>query len=438
MANLQRTRSFDHIPQRTDEPSAPIYQSRNPERDNLGDLQSVLDRLSLEGSSRNETGIDVTGNRAPPPSRNEREVRTVIETSNGHQKIEKFNGIANRMDVEDWIFRFEIIFEIGELSDHKRINKMLQNTEGEANTLLFQALKEAQQEGKSLSYEDLKRELIESFTSDFDSTYSFNKLMGLSWRPGENLLSYWMNKLKLIERADPNLSYKTKKNLLISGLPANLKIAINASILNNEPKNLSELYDLAEAMYEIYQDGGFQFEKPKKANIVTTIPTQNEPGRQRSNVDQRGIFQQEHYNQRRIPDGEQFPRPNLGRNNRWNQNNPRYNQNNPRYNQNNQGYYQNNPRYNQNDSQWNQNNPQGRETQQGGRDNQQWKQDHRGGGQNNTRWRPNRGNQDTQDQPRQRQYSRTSDGAPICYNCGGPHLQYYCPKQKSNTKQSGN
>ena len=413
---FRRTNNFEDLSTTQSEPTAPIYQPRAADRDRLAELQSILDRLSLEETSRADPNDDPIQPTNPPKNP---DVQTVIQNGNGADRIEKFDGFLNRMDVRDWLFRFELLYEIHDLPDKKKVAKLLQNTDGEANTLLFRAIREGLDDGKQLTYEDLRNILEEGFTNDFESTHCFNQLMDLKWIPGQSLRSYWNHKLELIERADPNITVKTKKHLLISGLPDNLKRDVNTALLvKDTPVNINGLFDITEALFGIHIDSGFQIFNPKRTNTtINPKPINKNP----NNFQREKVYysqpQRAYYSQRGndySPQGTRY----YQRGNQPQRSN----------------YYQRGNVYlNQPQKPYNRSLPEARpitNNRQGGTQRfqttaKQMDEQKQDGFEKPRNVKPR------DDKPDVRRYPRTPDGKPICLICNKPgHTQYSCPERE--------
>lgn len=260
---LRRTVSFEDLETRANEPSAPVY--RNPDRDLMSDEQSLLDRLSLD----NQPKLQRQNNQFEPAPSYSQQVPATREITativNGEEPFMKFDGTCT-IPVKDWLFRFEYKNNIKNLSEDTKKNKLIRSLGGDAENYIFRALKD----DPEISYEDLKKTLIEGFTSQYEPTVCFYKLVDKNWKKGDTLFTYWNDKLSLMEKCDPNFSFTTKKNLLIMGLPRGLRQMVNAQILVCKPTTLNNLYQMIEALYIVMADGEEKAQKLKQ-NMANNV-----------------------------------------------------------------------------------------------------------------------------------------------------------------------
>ena len=79
---MHRSISFENLGAQAD-PTAPIYEERNPDRDKLGDMQSILDRISIGDSTRYEPPTEERPRTYPSNNPNKtQEITTVIQAVN--------------------------------------------------------------------------------------------------------------------------------------------------------------------------------------------------------------------------------------------------------------------------------------------------------------------------------------------------------------------
>ena len=373
---IRRTVSFEDLHNHSTEPTAPIY--RNPERDQMSDDQSLLDHLSLDNTMKFNRSIPQTEtNNQRTPTSTPREITATL--INNEEDVMKFGSPKCNIPINDWIFRFEYKNNIKNFPEGIKRNKLINMLSGDAESYVFRCLKD----DPNLSYEEIKKLLIEGFTSQFEPTVCFYKLVDNNWKKGDSLWSYWNEKLSLMEKCDPNFTFTTKKNLLIMGLPRALRQMVNAQILLNDPKCLNSLYQIIEAMYTIMCDG----EQKAKQNVNNPKPFSKV---EKSNDNFQKNKNQYQQGNRGFQRPVQQNRPNFNKNSGNN-----YNRNPNQYR--NQNNYSNNNASNANNS----NNQNDRNKNNNRGNNQQFK--------SNFKW--------------------SEDGRPICGQCSEVgHMKRECPQ----------
>ena len=471
---LQRTISMENIAN-TVEPSAPLY--RNPARDDqIDDLTSVMDRMSMGNSGHYEIGNNtqpILGNTPPNlPQRNKNRFLTKPNKVVVHIKI--YDGINNKESIEEWFKLYELMAITNNWDETIKKNQLYFTLGGEPARYCLQLQNGSQ---NTISYAELKSKISDRFTNKYNSSTNFYDLTQRKFTKGENFQTYWSDKMELMQKADPEMTEKSQINHIICGLEPELYSDVLKFNHMKPPDNLDDLYQTINNLNEIERSA-----KAQKALIPKTVrfDERNNPRRNFNNG--RTIFPRNDYFTPRNDNSVNI-RSNYQQ--RGNNNfNPGYSNPNQRnefrnyqsgyqrndYRNSQNGYQRNDNRNNSNSNQRNgfqnnsfgnqrngyQNNPNGNQRsnyQNNGNNNQ--RSDYRNNGNsrgNNPRNnngstnggsnRPlenNNGEENSENQgmPQKPVYSRTPDGIPICYVCRKPgHTSYTCPEKEN--KNPGN
>ena len=425
MDQLRRTRSVDNLVN-FDENNQ-IY--RNPDREDLPEDQSLLDRSSLAAvSNRYETGNNTQTMREyiPPilPERNE--FRKLTKPNKVVVQIQKFDGQDDKDTIKKWFKRYDLMALTNNWDENIKRNQLLFNLKMEPERYCFDLITE----NPDICYNELKEKMCNLFTNTENSSTDFQDLLDRKLRRGENLHTYWCDKLELINKVDPDMNFKLKSDHIISGLDSDLYKDVRR-IKNITPPNcLEQLFKIMRDQYEINRSAKSQKEMNQKTvRFEEKKPWRNEreqkwqgrtsfPGNNRNyqRNDNRGNYNR---NENRGNFNRGF---NNGRQNEWHNSNQVQTDfvSSGSQNLDNSGNYRTDlkPRNYNNRFSTPPNNINPR----------------------NNYSRPSQDVRQTVNQPsRPKRPSHTPSGDPICFNCNKPgHMSFSCPEKRSQTPKDLN
>lgn len=402
---LRRTLSFSDIGRTSAEPTAPIY--RNPDRD--ADERSLIDRTSENTSVRYESEPKAEQRRElPNPRRDNLNLQMATLTVKPNKVavfITPFDGTNDRETIQDWFAKFDIMAETNAWPEEYKKNMLLFNLEQEPYRYCF----ELKTENKDITYDEMKRKIVDRFTNYFNTPITFHNLTNRKLKRGEPFLSYWADKVELMRRFDPKMSLISKMNHVIDGLDADLYREVLKSNQMNPPITMDDLFHKINSLYQIEQSTRSQRELSRKS-VRFEEPPQNQRFDRRDNRFGFGNSRAFHPNR---PEN----RNNYQNRSNWRDGNQRYSDNPRNYSRDNQRGF---------------NNAANRGNARNFATNSNRNVDDR------IRGRPNDKPTSNSDDNKNR-YTRSPEGAPICFNCGkAGHVQYSCPEKKKEKRQSEN
>ena len=434
--DLRKTRSFENLTDPTEQEQG-IY--RNPERERLQEDQSLIDRMSMAAISNKYESGQQSGTPIEPtapvlPERNE--IKGAIKPNKFVVAIVPFDGVDPKESVEDWFFRYEFACLTNNWDTNLKRNYLLFHLKLEPYRYCFQIWRE----NPDISYLQLKEKLIQRFTQEYDPTL-FTELNNRQLKKQDNLQEYWSDKLELINKVDPRMSFQCKCNYLIDGLSYKLYEDVLKFNTMNKPTNVEELFKNVKKLYDIERSSREKREyKPNQVKFEEKFPSKKSwEGKTNYPKGSPGMSN---------PRAFWTTNPKLATGNLWHNSgnkynlgkaekepyqqnyggppNQKYNPNpNPNYNPNYKPNYKTNYSPNQNPN-YNPNKP---------NYNPNYKSN------NNSNYNPGfPGNAPGRPQsPKVHKPKYTPDGTPICFICGEPgHMTYSCPQKKEEKPENLN
>ena len=240
---------------------------RNPEREDLSENQSLIDRMSRANISDNYEGtsnVNAFGESSAqvPPERGI--IKPVLKPHKSVVHIDKFDNLNTRETINNWFKKYELMSEANNWDEVTRKNQLLFHLLFEPNRYCFELL----DKNIHICYCELKDKIIDRFTVK-DSGSDFRELLNRKFMNEENLSSYWSDKIELIDRVDKTMSFECKCELLIEGLDEEEELYRDVRKFKElrEPKTLDDLFLLIRNHYVINkssQNRQMNIEKPAK------------------------------------------------------------------------------------------------------------------------------------------------------------------------------
>lgn len=231
-------------------PNAPIYTQRNPQRDELGDAQSLIDRSSVAQSSRQEETIYDNENISnTQPST----IQPGLKPTQPAINIESFDP-NDEMSITAWFRKYERMAAANNWSDEVKAAHLFFNISEEPQRYLDNLTKNF-----SLPYNVIKEKLIKKYTSRLQSTFDLEKIMNREFKIGQETFdSYFFDKLQLLENFDPNMTYESQSQYILSGLNGLIYTSVLLGMQKNPPQNIDELKDHIEFVIRVHDGNGME------------------------------------------------------------------------------------------------------------------------------------------------------------------------------------
>ena len=252
---MRRTLSTSDIARDSTDANVSIY--RSPIRDALGDDQSVIDRTSEVLSMRYDDGFKQSEHKPLPTAPAEfdftrqfnnlsvkpKEYSHKIDGSHGKPSkiavfINPYEDGNEKESIETWIEKFELMADTNNWTEKYKRNMLLFNLADDAYTYALDLYREH----GDISYDALKSKLIDRFTNKFNASIDFHNMSRRRFRKGEKFLTYWNDKVELMRRVDPDMSFHSRLNHIIDGLDFDLFREVLKYNNLNRPSNMDELF----------------------------------------------------------------------------------------------------------------------------------------------------------------------------------------------------
>ena len=453
---LERSLSLEDIPESVQSPHTSRQYTgmplRNPQREELGEAQFELDKVSMGKSGQfgpyrpNRFGLNPT---APDQT-----LETIMEENTETPErpaafsfqrakpnkpaihIEKFDNRDERQSIGDWLRKYERMAAANCWTEADKATHLFFNVCPEVHDYMDSMLTEG------LPYQELKYHLLKNFGSDI-TNFDLSKLHDRKFRSGkgrerETFYEYFFDKVRLLKIFEPDMSFKRQAQYIILGLGEPICSTVMLEFNRGNPKDMSELKELIEFVVKVH-DRGLRECRP----TTKTVQFDTGSNTRRNMEGSRTIYPRDYYrsatNKQRAewtaqgnfgPHPEDYARiqAKLYQNpNDYGRKPNNFNRNQNNYGRNPQNYYNNSNNYRNSNNGWNSRNPNNNQSPNGFVSEGIYANN----GENSTATPPNQVQTGTQ-----QKYRRTPEGIPICYICNKPgHTSYTCPEK---SKPSGN
>ncbi len=243
-SDLKRTVSYTDLAEANVQPSAPLY--RNPDRDALGDDQSILDRSTFNPPSRIGNA-----NHEEVPIRQNSFNRDVVKNSKPQTpmiRIRKFLGDNDEDAVDEWFKKYELYAKtMNWNTENDKLKYLWTNLENGALEYYY----ELDEDPNVETYNEMKRRMINRFSNKFNSPLNHKEMVNRRYKKQESINTYLYDKMKLINKADATMSFSAQMNHILEGLDADLFGEVMKYIHINPVNNKEELYQAINTMYQI-------------------------------------------------------------------------------------------------------------------------------------------------------------------------------------------
>lgn len=421
---LRRTLSFSDIGPNVAEPTAPLY--RNPDRDALGDEQSLMDRESVSNIGRYE--IDLNGGldrSMPPPLPPARETQSnhLVKPNRIQVRIKHFDGTDDGETINDWFVRYEMMAKTHGWTDENKKDYLLFHLEGEPNRYCFNL----NSENKFLQYNELKNKITDRFTSKYNGPINFHNLTTRRFKDGESFLTYWHDKVELIRRVDPKMTFSMKMSNIIEGLNPSMYKKSLRKIGETPVEDMDSLFKVIDYLFQIEQSAKSQ----KMLTSQKNVRFNENNNYRRADSPDRGRYRNDYGNARTFNNNSNRGdyNGNRGRSGNRNESNGRFNNSVNRYNQSGNDNHTEGNGYNRRDRDRNE------QRRSGDSRNSSVERD-QSGNRSGSGERATSGERSTERKgSNEKYYSRSPEGEPICWYCHKTgHVQYNCPERRSKNR----
>ena len=419
---LRRVLSSSDIGRDLNKATTQLY--RSPQRDAMTDDQSMMAR-SLTGTNEDvkyESNISdrilpeipkVTTDKSQENSSDLADslAKLNVKVNKSAVSIAAFKGNSDGESIDEWFVKYELMAKANNWSKAVKKTHLPFNMMDEYQKMCIKILEDKPE----IKYDELKKEMIKNIRSNYNPGLLMQQMQNRRLQRNETVLNFVNDKVRLLQRIDPTFTFSQMIYNIISGLDVTLFGKVLEAVNEYQEKhqknidNYSDLVDIIQKIRDTEQAKTFH-----KESFTKTVRFEGNPRRsEMSRNDNR-----ENFNRGRT----YFPRENYSRNyNSYNQ--TEYSRDNrrsyPRYNPVNNGTNgpnQSKFRGNSNDNRGFANNR----------------------SQNNSNGQSN-GNRINENGSVFPKYTRTPDGAPICFKCNKPgHTQYSCPEKNSTEVKSKN
>ena len=420
---LRRVLSSSDIGRDLSKATTQLY--RSPQRDAMTDDQSMMAR-SLTGTNEDikyESNISdrilpeipkETIDKAQDNSNDLTDslAKLNVKVNKSAVTIPAFKGNSDGESIDEWFVKYELMAKANNWSKAVMKTHLPFNMMDEYQKMCIKLLEDKPE----IRYEELKKEMIKNIRSNYNPGLLMQQMQNRRLQRNETVLNFVNDKVRLLQRIDPTFTFSQMVYNIISGLDVTLFGKVLEEVNEYQEKhkknidNYSDLVDIIQKIRDTEQAKQFHKESSTKTVRIEGNPKRNNNFRNDNKVNN---------NRGRI----HIPRDDYSRNyNSFNQTDylrenrrpyPRYNSGNDGINSPNHSEFRNNS--NIGNSYFThtglQNNP-------------------------NIQSNENRNNGNGSLFP---QYTRTSEGAPICFKCNKPgHTQYTCPERNSTKVNSKN
>ena len=457
---LEKSISLENLPEGIQSPhTSRLYTSiplRNPQRDELGEAQFELDKLSMGKSEQfgpyrpKKFFINPS---APEQISEEHLLEENTETPDrqtGYEfqrnkpnkpaiHIEKFDNRDEKQSIDDWLRKYERMARANCWTEEDKATHLFFNVCPEVHDYMDSMLTEG------LPYSELKEHLKKNFGSDI-TNFDLSKLYDRKFRVGkgrdrESFYEYFFDKVRLLKIFEPDMSFKRQAQYIILGLGEPICSTVMLEFNRGNPKDMSELKELIEFVVKVHDRGLRECRPSTKAVHFDT------GSNTRRNMESSRTLYPGRPDTYRVPTNKEraeWTQGNLGPHpydytrvqeklyqnpNNYNRRPNDFNQNRNNFPRNPTNYYNNN--YRNRNNGWTRQNSNNNQTPNGFVNEGVYSNN----GQNNNEQGTTSPQNQTQIRTQQK-YRRTPEGIPICYICDKPgHTSYTCPEK---SKQSEN
>ena len=418
---LRRVLSSSDIGRDLNKATTQLY--RSPQRDALTDDQSIMAR-SLTGTNEDVKYESNISDRILPEIPKEiinkaQEInndltdslsKLNVKVNKSAVTIPAFKGNSDGESIDEWFVKYELMAKANNWSKAVMKTHLPFNMIDEYQKMCIKLLEDKPE----IKYEELKKEMIKNIRSNYNPGLLMQQMQNKRLQRNETVLNFVNDKVRLLQRIDPPFTFSQMVYNIISGLDVTLFGKVLEEVNNYQEKhqknidNYSDLVDIIQKIRDTEQAKQFHEQSFTKTVRFDNAPKRNENFRNDN---------RENYNRGRT----YFPRENYSRsNNSFNQ--TEYSRENRR------PYPRNSP---VNNGMNGPNRAQFRENS----NNERNFTDVRPQNDSNIQLNSNRNGNSSQFP----KYTRTPDGAPICFKCNKPgHTQYSCPERNSTEVESKN
>ena len=456
---LERSLSLEEIPEGVQSPHTSRQYTaiplRNPQRDELGEAQFELDKVSMGKSGQfgpyrpnryvlNPTAPDQSMEPIMEENTETPERQPVFDFQRAKPNkpaihIEKFDNRDERQSIGDWLRKYERMAAANCWTEADKATHLFFNVCPEVHDYMDSMLTEG------LPYSELKYHLLKNFGSDI-TNFDLSKLHDRKFRIGkgrekESFYEYFFDKVRLLKIFEPEMSFKRQAQYIILGLGEPICSTVMLEFNRGNPKDMSELKELIEFVVKVH-DRGLRECRP----TTKTVHFDTGSNTRRNMEGSRTLNPNDYYRVPSNKDRAEWTRGNLGPTpydytrmqeklyqnpNNYNRRPNNFNRNPNNYGRNPQNYYNNSNNYRNPNNGWNRRNQNNNQSSNGFQVDGVYANNR----QNNEEKETVSSSHPTQGGT-QYKYRRTPDGIPICFICDKPgHTSFTCPEK---SKLSGN
>ena len=295
---LRRVVSSSDIVRDTMDDTSTVY--RAPIRDALGEDQSILDRSSIANGlylNYDKTRDVVTPTAPAVESMTEsfNKFDIGIHPSTGavqkrensfHNKpsrvtvyINQFEDGDDKESIDTWMEKFELMAETNGWTEENKRNYLMFNLGEDA----FRYVIDLKRENDEITFDQIKQKLKDRFQRKFSSSIDYYNMSRRRFKKGERFITYWNDKIDLMRRVDPNMSFYSKRNHIIDSLDYELFGEVLKYTHLNEPSNMDELFHVINNLNQIEISSKTQRELNQRSVRFDDKPFQNNRQYNRNN-----------------------------------------------------------------------------------------------------------------------------------------------------------
>jgi hypothetical protein len=160
--------------------------------------------------------------------------------------IDKYFGSDDNLLIENWFKKFELYAKtMNWIHDEEKKKYLWTQLENIALDYYFELNSNVK------TYIDMKSKIIKRFTQSFNSPLNHREMTNRRYKKNESINCYLYDKLKLINKAEPTMSFAARKNHVLEGLDAELFGEVMKYITVSPVQNIDELFQAIKTIYQI-------------------------------------------------------------------------------------------------------------------------------------------------------------------------------------------